>query len=1338
MTAPHSHPSEPALAAPSLGEAAVALARRWVDESADAPVDPAAARLAGVLKDPDGLGFTVGFVDGVARPEDLAVAAKNLKRLAERVPHFLPPALRAAVVTGGAVGEVLPLAVVPLARRVLRAMVGHLIVDSRPSKFGPAVKKLREAGEGAVRLNINLLGEAVLGDAEAANRLNGTKKLLQRPDVDYVSVKVSSVAAQLSMWAFDETVERVAQTLIPLYRIAARKSPLGLEIENGLPDRTFINLDMEEYRDLDLTIAVFQRILDEPDFLDLEAGIVLQAYLPDALPALQRLHAWAAERRARGGAPIKVRVVKGANLAMEHVDAALHGWPLATFDTKQQTDTNYKRVLDWALRPEHVGAVRIGVAGHNLFDLAWAWLLAEQRGVTEAVDVEMLLGMATGQAEAVRKTVGSLLLYTPVVAPKEFDVAIGYLVRRLEENASDANFMSSLFDLASTPSAFAKERDRFLASLAALEAELSAPPAEGGVGRDGGAGGAGADHHEHGDGAVHEQVDGDGGSSGDGGAGDDYEEGQGQDPGDGDGGASGGRSLSALEREAAEALREALAELEAEQARQVSLAELRGEPEGDEPDAGVEGGIQPGAEGVVPAGSVGGVHHGAEGVVTADAGGVVHAVAEAGARPWPEPWDSAGAELGPRRTQNRLTGDLEPAAAEFRNTPDTDTSLAANRAWGARILARVAGSTLGTETIESARVDDEVQLDGIVAAAVAAGERWGARSAAERAGYIRRAGYALEANRDRLIEVMAAETGKTIDQADPEVSEAIDFARYYAHTALELDTVEGAVFVPSRLTVVVPPWNFPVAIPAGGVLAALAAGSAVIIKPAPQARRSAAVMVEALWESGIPRELLTLVDVDEGDLGRQLMSDERVDRLILTGSYDTAALFRSWRPTLPLLAETSGKNAIVVTPSADLDLAVADLVSSAFGHAGQKCSAASLVILVGSVARSERFRRQLVDAVTSLTVGWPTDPASRMGPLIEPASGKLAEALTTLGQGERWLVEPKQLEGSGRLWSPGVREGVLPGSDFHLIEYFGPVLGILHATSLEQAIELQNAVPYGLTAGLHSLDSDEVRQWLATVEAGNLYVNRGTTGAIVRRQPFGGWKKSSVGAGAKAGGPNYLVHLGDWRAEPGEPGEGPNLAGLEPAVVQLLESATAGLDWTDFDFARRGAKSDQAALTSFFAPSDPSALEVERNVLRYLPVPVAVRLSEGRPLHELVRVLAAATLARAKVSVSSASKLPRPLRVLLKERGVKVVIENDAAWLKRAPQFVGQVPRIRLIGGDAGALAVALDGSPELAVHAGEVTLAGRLELLPFLREQAVSATDHRFGNPTPLLDGVL
>src|SRR5690606_31752753 len=263
-----------------------------------------------------------------------------------------------------------------------------------------------------------------------------------------------------SPWAFDAAASEIVERLRPLYERAAATSP-----------PKFVNLDMEEYRDLDLTLEVFTRLLDSPGLEDLEAGIVLQAYLPDALPAMRRLQSWAAERTARGCAPIKVRVVKGANLPMERVDAELHGWPLATWRSKLDSDAHYKRVLDFALRPEHTAHVRIGVAGHNLFDLAFAWLLAGERGVREAMDVEMLLGMAPAQAEVVRRDVGGLLLYTPVVHPSEFDVAIAYLVRRLEEGASTENFMSAVFDLGSDAALFERERGRFLAAVEAMSEE---------------------------------------------------------------------------------------------------------------------------------------------------------------------------------------------------------------------------------------------------------------------------------------------------------------------------------------------------------------------------------------------------------------------------------------------------------------------------------------------------------------------------------------------------------------------------------------------------------------------------------------------------------------------------------------------------------------------------------------------------------------------------------------------------------------------------------------------------------------------------------------------------
>jgi RHH-type proline utilization regulon transcriptional repressor/proline dehydrogenase/delta 1-pyrroline-5-carboxylate dehydrogenase len=1146
-------PNPPGRADP-LAEQSIATVTRWLAESRDVAPDKSAGRLAGVLKDPRGLDFTIGFVDGVVRPEDLKVAGRNLERLSRAVPSFLPRWMRVTIQLGGGFAPILPWPIVPIARAVLRGMVGHLILDATPRRLDRSIAALSRAG---IRLNVNLLGEAVLGDDEADRRLAGTRALLERDDVDYVSIKVSSVSSQLSLWSFEETVTRVVDRLTPLYELAALSAK-----------HKFINLDMEEFRDLDLTIAVFTRLLEQPRLATLEAGIVLQAYLPDALGALQTLTEWARGRRAAGGVGIKVRVVKGANLAMEHVDARVHGWPLATWATKVETDRNYKRVLDWAFTPEHTDAVRIGVAGHNLFDIAHAWLLARQRQVDTRVEFEMLLGMAAGQADAVKRDVGGLLLYTPVVRPTEFDSAISYLIRRLEENASQENFMSAVFDL-DDPTIFRRERDRFLAS---LEPE-PVPPASNRV----------------------------------------------QD-----------------------------------RSRPLPLSEV------------------------------------------------------------------------------------DTAPREFLNEPDTDPAGRSNREWGRAILSRVPSSRLGHDEIAAARIADVAALDAVIASAERAGAEWGERRADTRAAVLHAAGESLALHRADLIEVMASETGKTIAEGDVEVSEAVDFAHFYAERSRELDRVENASFVPSTLIVVTPPWNFPVAIPAGSVLSALAAGAAVVIKPAPQAKRCAAVMVAALWEAGVPREVLSLVDVDEGDLGQRLVSHPSVGRVILTGAWETAKLFRSWRPDLPLLAETSGKNAIVVTPSADLDLAVADILKSAFGHAGQKCSAASLVILVGSAGRSERFRRQLIDSVTTLRVGYPQDPTTIMGPIIEPAHGKLAKALTTLDAGESWLVKPRQLDESGRLWSPGVRDNVRGTSEFHLTEYFGPVLGIMRADTLEEAIALQNAPAYGLTAGIHSLDAAEIALWLNTVEAGNLYVNRGITGAVVRRQPFGGWKRSSVGAGAKAGGPNYLLTLGEWAPVFVNPGGSVVLQGLSGGVTRVIEAAQPGMEFLEFDRVRAGAVSDERAWAAEYGVArDVSALGVERNVFRYRPVPVTVRLADGASPAQLVRVLAAATRAGSTVTVSSGVPMNAGLIRLFRGqlsplKVLDVVIETDARWYARLQAASARPARIRLLGGDRLALAQLLGGDPDVAIYAGEVTTSGRIELLPFLHEQAISVTAHRFGNPDP------
>ncbi|RMB61204.1 bifunctional proline dehydrogenase/L-glutamate gamma-semialdehyde dehydrogenase [Tessaracoccus antarcticus] len=1133
-------------------DGAVALALEWRRRAAseETPRERATnGQLAGMLSDDAGLALAVRFVDEVARAEDVHVAAKVLATLRGGA-SFLGPADRLLLWAGAMVAPLAPQLVVPLARRRLRQMVGHLLVDANDPALARHLARSRADG---VTLNVNLLGEAVLGEAEAASRVRRTIDLLQRADVDYVSVKVSSLVSQISPWDTAGTVTRIAEPLRDIYRAAAARSPHG-----------FVNLDMEEYADLDLTLAVFETLLLEPEFLHLEAGIALQAYLPDALGALEQLIDFATRRRDRGGAGIKVRVVKGANLAMESVQAEVHGWATAPYDTKADVDANYLRVVERALRPDATDVIRLGVASHNLFDVAAAHLLAQRRGAGHRLDVEMLQGMSPAQARVVRSDVHTMVLYTPVVAPKDFDVAVSYLVRRLEENAQPQNFLHAMAsDEGGSSPAMARQERWFRDSVAAMDATPSRR----------------------------------------------------------------------------------------------------------------------------------------------------------------------------RRTPGR------PAVDDrFANTPDSDPALSETRRWA---LAAVAARPGEPRTPLASTAD----IDAVVATARDAAPGWAGRTPCARAAILREGARQMEARRGDLVTAMAAEGGKTIAQSDPEVSEAIDFARFYADAAEDLGPghamTDGARFEPAAVTLVTPPWNFPVAIPLGGVLAALASGSCVIIKPAQAVPRCTEIGVEALWAAGVPREVLHVVRTDEHGVGQHLVAHPGVDAVVLTGAVETAELFASWRTGRSsgprVHAETSGKNALVITPAADIDLAVVDLVASAFGHAGQKCSAASLGILVGSVGRSRRFRRQLVDAVRSLRVGWPEDPGATMGPVIEPPEGKLLRALTTLDGEERWLVEPHQLDGSGRLWSPGLKEGVAPGSFFHHTEVFGPVLGLMHASTLDEAITWQNATRFGLTGGLHSLDPDDIRTWTSRVEVGNAYINRGTTGAMVRRQPFGGWKDSSVGPGAKAGGPNYVASLGGW-APDGLPRLRrrplPRITALSRSLAPLVRTPSEK-EW--FDAA---LESDAHAWeTEFGHARDDSGLVSEQNEFRYCPVPqLVLHCEDGTRFVELARVLAAASLAGTPVLLSLGSAVAAELDALLGSSGPGRALADALAVQRVVPDgrmedwVQHSTPGTRVRGlGDATGLYDALSGSG-VDVSAGPVLATGRRELLTVLREQSVSRTLHRFGHVPPEL----
>jgi len=1045
----------------------------------------ASRRLGKLLADDDGRDLILDLTDQVLRIRDRKRSARRLRDLvAQGAPASLSPIDRLGLLMLGVIAPYVPwMAERAVNWRVNQETTGVIL----PGEDAPLTRYLARRRADGFRLNVNVLGESILGDDEAAARFDLVASRIRRPDVDYVSIKISALCANLDVLAWDDSLDRVTERLAALYRIAA---------DHG----TFVNLDMEEHRDLDLSVEAFIQVLDQPEFHHMPAGIVLQAYIPDSHAALDRLIAWANARHAAGRAPIKIRLVKGANLAMEQVEAELHDWPQAPYYSKADVDASYKRMLDTAIRDADPGAVCLGIASHNLFDVAWALTVRDTLDDPTKIEIEMLEGMAPAQARAVRDAAGSLLLYAPVVEKADREASIAYLSRRLDENSGPENFLRSLFDLMPDSPTWQRELERFRTS---------------------------------------------------------------------------------LERQDA-------------------------------------------------------------------------------------------IEVTSHRDQDRRTEQITfTADGSFTNVADTDFTTPGNRAWAESLLAMPAPAEPELTTSIAA-------VDHALARARAAQERWSQTSWQQRRETLARVAEVMAAHRAETLAAMATTTGKTLREGDPEISEAIDFTTYAGHLTLAHERLsERLDWQPHGLMLIAGPWNFPYAIPASGLVHSIAAGSAVILKPAPEARAVAAALVDHLHEAGVPQDLVQLVCTPDNEVGQHLVTHTGVDEVVLTGSLATADLFLGWRPDMRLHAETSGKNALIITAAADIDLAIKDLVKSAFGHAGQKCSAASLAIVEASVYDDPSFRRRLADTVRSLRVGWAHDPATIVGPVINPPTGNLERALTTLESGESWLVEPQQLDGSGRLWSPGVRWDVAPGSWFHLTECFGSVLGVMRARDLDHAVSLQNAPEYGLTGGIHSLDPQEVDLWLDRVQVGNAYVNRPITGAVVRRQPFGGWKRSSIGGGAKPGGPGHLSTYGTWTART-----------LDPTYARD-------------SFARTWR-------TRFGVESDPSGLRSERNILRYRPLDgVVVRLDDtvSEDAREILQ--AATVISGTRVMWSLVSQ------------------ESDGDLAGRLSSL--GVERLRLLA-PASADLLRAAHSAGIAVDMGAVTDEGETELLHWLKEQSVSITRHRHG----------
>jgi RHH-type proline utilization regulon transcriptional repressor/proline dehydrogenase/delta 1-pyrroline-5-carboxylate dehydrogenase len=443
------------------------------------------------------------------------------------------------------------------------------------------------------------------------------------------------------------------------------------------------------------------------------------------------------------------------------------------------------------------------------------------------------------------------------------------------------------------------------------------------------------------------------------------------------------------------------------------------------------------------------------------------------------------------------------------------------------------------QLVGTVQIADLPLMERAIEGAKRAQPAWAALTAQQRGQVLVNAAKLMQERRYELAAWMCFEVGKNWREADADVCEAIDFCQYYAREAVRLGYPQRLGRIPGELNImhykprgvcaVIAPWNFPLAILCGMAVAAAVTGNAVLIKPAEQSSVIGAIFAQLCQEAGFPAGIMQFVPGLGEDVGRGLVAHAEVQTIAFTGSMDVGLeILRVAGDTKPgyrevkrVICEMGGKNAIIVDADADLDEAVSGVLHSAFGYQGQKCSACSRVIVLGGCY--EEFTRRLVEAARSLEIGPSWDPAFAVGPVIDAASQEKIKSYVEIGKAEGKLLLGGDAPSGGHYVAPTIFGDIKPGARLAQEEVFGPVLAVIAAQTFEEALQIANGTRYALTGAIYSRSPNNIARAREAFDVGNLYINRGSTGALVARQPFGGYKMS--GAGTKAGGPDYLLQF---------------------------------------------------------------------------------------------------------------------------------------------------------------------------------------------------------------------
>ncbi len=1013
-----------------------------------------------------------------------------------------------------------------------------------------------------------LIQKPSFGKKTIDNNLRNILNLIDKPIKD-ICINVSDLISKNSEYISQDQLER---NLIKIYQKVIDKSKKNQE--------KIIILNVDNHKDLEASIDIFEKILSRKEFSKIKTGFSLNACFQKSYEMQKRLTLFAKDRYKKYNSSIIIRITKRYNLNEEHIISSKNNWPSVTFASKLQTNANFKKMVLFGLKLENIKAANLLIMTLNIFDISFCLIKIKENSLEPYVNFEIPRSRST---IAIKKTLNKIIeknlkIFCPIVFKKDFHLASNFLLSKINEMTNNDNLLSRLDTLFPGSKNWEEELDYFYESLKYID------------------------------------------------------------------------RLPTLKKQNQD-----------------------------------------------------------------------------------------------RTIVAKITKDLV-----FENEPITDFSTKSNINWAKNIIEKAKNYipddipvVIGKNKIYSNLFDigtnpskpnieyykyflaNENQIELAIKTANQNQKNCQNIKIEKRCEILKACAQKIRENRAFLIQNLIVDTGKNFFEADLEVSDAIDAIEYHTNQVFKIFSQKDIKFEAKGTILIIPAINFPLSTMAEAISSAIVTGNTVLLKPKKENVLICYQLANIFWQANVPIEFLQFLSCSNELFEKKLISDTRINLVVISTSFKNVKKLLKLRKNKDLIATTGGINTIIVTETADREQAILSIVDSAFSFSGQKFSSASILILEKDIYDDQEFKNNLKDRVKNLKVGSALDLNSTITALIKKPDKELLKALRELDNNESWLLKPKQDLNNPNLFSPGIKYGTTKDSFTKNQELYGPILSVMRADNLDHAIAIANDSKFALAAGLYSLDPREHLKWLSYIEAGNFYINSKITDAKIKRQPFGGYKKSCFGSGYKSGGENFLLNFLNLRQQ-SLPRERLTTSDWIDSLSKFLEKKPLSSQELELWYA--SIRSYAHSWQRFSHDTDYNKIIGQDNIHRYVARNnITLRIYPTSSSLDALRVAAAALTCNAGLEISYTN-----IKELEKFHWIDLlpvlsnIEESEKDFIKRVED--GKIERIRLVEKASKQLQKAAALSATYIID-DPVLANGKFELLHYIKEISITYEYHRYGN---------